>query len=449
VALSPRRPFDANGNSLNDTFRTFTWDADGNPVTIGPVSLTFDALDRMVEQSVSSTNSEIVYSPAGVKLALMNGVTLTKAFVPLTGGATAVYNSSGLAYYRHTDHLGSSRFASTPTQTPYSDTAYSPFGEPYASSGAIDNSFTGQNQDTTAGLYDFLFREQDPNQTRWTSPDPAGLAAVDPSNPQSWNRYAYVLGNPLGYVDPLGFGSCKPGDTSPSCHGAACLNPNAGCVGGPACWAVNNGAACTSPADGPGGGDCMLDGAPTSCGTVSSLSDQGSTGLCLDLNCLVVLPLTPVLPGSGYFMATLALPGFATYAGPCPNGDCRSTPNMIEIDPVLQLGVNISAGNVEGDTLNDRANALAHAINKTGVQSLANPCFVPLFYLTSAVLGGGTAAAARAPAAFAYASQEYPTLINNAGIRFLSRLPIATGRAAGMIALLRAAPGQIQAACSQ
>ena len=204
MALRARRCFDANGNSLNDTFRTFTWDADGNPVTIGPVSLTFDALDRMVEQSVSGTNSEIVYSPAGVKLALMNGATLTKAFVPLTGGATAVYNASGLAYYRHTDHLGSSRFASTPTQTPYSDTAYSPFGEPYASSGAIDNSFTGQNQDTTAGLYDFLFREQDPNQTRWTSPDPAGLAAVDPTDPQSWNRYSYVLNNPLRAIDPFG-----------------------------------------------------------------------------------------------------------------------------------------------------------------------------------------------------------------------------------------------------
>ena len=193
---------------MNDTFRTFTWDAESNPVTIGPVSLTYDALDRMVEQSVSGTNSEIVYSPTGVKLALMNGTTLTKAFVPLTGGATAVYNSSGLAYYRHSDHLGSSRFASTPTRTLYSDTAYSPYGEPYASSGSIDNSFTGQNQDTTAGLYDFLFREQDPNQSRWTSPDPSGLAAVNPANPQSWNRYAYVRNMPLVLTDP--FGLCPP-----------------------------------------------------------------------------------------------------------------------------------------------------------------------------------------------------------------------------------------------
>jgi hypothetical protein len=30
------------------------------------------------------------------------------------------------------------------------------------------------------------------------------LQAADPSNPQTWNRYAYVLDNPLSNVDPLG-----------------------------------------------------------------------------------------------------------------------------------------------------------------------------------------------------------------------------------------------------
>jgi RHS repeat-associated protein len=54
-----------------------------------------------------------------------------------------------------------------------------------------------------AVLYDFLAREYG-IQGRWPSPDPAGLLAVDASNPQSWNRYAYVLNNPLAMTDPTG-----------------------------------------------------------------------------------------------------------------------------------------------------------------------------------------------------------------------------------------------------
>ena len=70
-----------------------------------------------------------------------------------------------------------------------------------------DRSFTGQNQDTvqgsTAGLYDFIFREH-AQYGRWISPDPGGLKAVDITNPQTWNRYAYVQNYPTGLVDPLG-----------------------------------------------------------------------------------------------------------------------------------------------------------------------------------------------------------------------------------------------------
>jgi len=209
--------YDSNGNLLSDATGShqYSWDAEGSSVCIDGVVLTYDALGRVVEQARGGTCAnpgtsyqQIVYGPGGGKLALMNGQTLTKAFVPLPGGVTAVYNSSGLQYYRHTDWLGSSRLASTPARTVYSETGYAPFGENYAGAGTTDLSFTGQNQDTVPGLYDFMFREYSPNQGRWISPDPAGLGAVDLDNPQSWNRYSYGLNNPCVFTDPLGLTPC-------------------------------------------------------------------------------------------------------------------------------------------------------------------------------------------------------------------------------------------------
>ena len=46
---------------------------------------------------------------------------------------------------------------------------------------------------------------------RWLSPDPL---AGDVSNPQSLNRYAYVLNNPTSLIDPLGL---DPQDAGNGC----------------------------------------------------------------------------------------------------------------------------------------------------------------------------------------------------------------------------------------
>ncbi len=204
--------YDANGNMKNDVTHTYSWDAEGNMLSVDSTAVTmiYDALGRMIEQTRGSSHTEIVYGPYGMKLALMNGTTLVNAFVELPSGARAVYNGSGLAYYRHADHLGSSRLATTTGRTKYYDVAYAPYGEDYDGSGTTaDLSFTDQNQDTVSGgwsanLYDFLFREYRTAHGRWASPDPAGLGVTDPSDPQSWNRYAYVGNNPIDFFDPLG-----------------------------------------------------------------------------------------------------------------------------------------------------------------------------------------------------------------------------------------------------
>lgn len=199
--------YDANGNVQSDGSHTYAWDSDGNSVTIDSVALTFDAFDRMVEQNRSGSYTQIVYGPGGGKLALMNAQSLMKALVPLPGRATAVYSSSGLDHYRHSDWLSSARLTSSPSRAYVSSVAYAPYGETYAPSGTTDSSFTGQNPDSVSTDHDFLHREYS-IQGRWPSPDPAGVAAVDPSNPQSWNRYSYVRNMPDILTDPLGLFTC-------------------------------------------------------------------------------------------------------------------------------------------------------------------------------------------------------------------------------------------------
>jgi hypothetical protein len=57
-------------------------------------------------------------------------------------------------------------------------------------------------------------------QGRSSSPDPLGLAAMDLTNPQTFNLYFYVGNNPLSKVDPLGLDDCSPDepDCRDPCH---------------------------------------------------------------------------------------------------------------------------------------------------------------------------------------------------------------------------------------
>jgi RHS repeat-associated protein len=202
--------YDANGNLLNDLFHSYAWSVDGNPTTLDGLTLIYDALGREVEMQNGTTNTEFVFGPTG-KLALMNGQTQTKAFVAFPGGTQVKYAGSSISTYRLPDWLGSFRVGSTNSRTHSWGIAFAPFGEQYAQSGSPALSFTGEQgtADTVTDEYDFLARKLHPSQGRWISPDPAGLAAVDLANPQTWNRYAYVGNDPCGYIDALGLSQCS------------------------------------------------------------------------------------------------------------------------------------------------------------------------------------------------------------------------------------------------
>ena len=252
----------------------------------------------------------------------MNGTTVQSYITPMAAGMQAVWNGTGLAYYRHADWLGSARFESTPTGTVYADRAYAPFGETYAEIGAVDRSFTGQTQDVApggTGLYDFLLRQQSAAQGLWLVPDPAGLAAVDITNPQTWNRYAYVGNNPLGNIDPLGQ-KMLPGD-----------------------WAMLYSMSGFG-IDGMGvfAGGCEADGVGTACSTVFSLLRTNGAVLCPNNDCGIgtYAPFRCLGNNCGYASNDY----FSTHSYECNGQPCT----MAEWNQMVQPYTNRMQGIVAG-----------------------------------------------------------------------------------------------------
>ena len=62
--------------------------------------------------------------------------------------------------------------------------------------------FTGHEHLDTHGLIHMNGRMYEPSMGRFLNADPVVQAPLDA---QSWNRYSYVMNNPLGYTDPTGY----------------------------------------------------------------------------------------------------------------------------------------------------------------------------------------------------------------------------------------------------
>jgi RHS repeat-associated protein len=136
----------------------------------------------------------------------MSGQSVVSADIPLPVGSI-IYGPSGLVGYSHPDWRGDVRLSTNTSMGILNQDEFAPFGAPYDNTTfSWDNTirFDGAEMSTIPYVFDSPTRKLHSVQGRWLQPDPAGLAAVNPANPQSWNRYAYVLNNPLSYEDPTG-----------------------------------------------------------------------------------------------------------------------------------------------------------------------------------------------------------------------------------------------------
>jgi RHS repeat-associated protein len=205
--------YDANGNVLKDTFNIYTWDAEGKNLSTaydnggGETStFTYDAFGHKVESSTNG-NYQVSYVTLGNYKLSATGQTANYSLYPLPGGSF-ISVGGGWTGVQMADWLGTIRAVASDSGTEVQTGAHAPFGEEYSFTTQYPKPsiFTGQLDDGNDNptMYYFQERQYPSSQGRWLSPDPAGLGAADPTNPQSWNRYAYVLNNPLSNIDPLG-----------------------------------------------------------------------------------------------------------------------------------------------------------------------------------------------------------------------------------------------------
>ena len=197
--------YDANGNQTKRIVGSDTYD------------LVYDAENRLVQvKKNGNTVATFVYGPSGERVkGTVNGVatvyvgehyevqgtTVRKYYY--AGTQRVAMRENGTLYFLLTDHLGSTAItANGASGAKVAEVRYKAWGEDRYTSGTTPTTYryTGQRWEAGLGLYFYRARWYDPALGRFTQPD----LVVKTENPQSLNRFSYVLNNPLKYSDPSG-----------------------------------------------------------------------------------------------------------------------------------------------------------------------------------------------------------------------------------------------------
>ncbi len=195
-----------------------SYDAENRQTAAGTNSYSYDGAGQRVSETTGAGQTTFVYDAFGQLAAeYAGGPVWTKDYVRAGGQIAAIENASGApctTCYLSYDFLGSVRMVTDQSANVIARHDYAPFGQEIQAGvgprtslwGASDNvnqKFTGQERDGETNLDFFQARYLSSGLGRFMSPDPHNAGAAM-KNPQSWNAYAYVMGNPLNSVDPTG-----------------------------------------------------------------------------------------------------------------------------------------------------------------------------------------------------------------------------------------------------
>lgn len=201
----------------------FTCDLNGNTVFRGGQRLDYDVnnhLNHVIGTNgivttfgsdadgsrlweLSGTNSLQVW--IGNNYEEKNGLILFHIYAGDRQVATVDKTGTNVFEYYHPDALASTAIQTDKNGNEIQNYEYSAFGQSRYTQSTnvfkVSRRYTGQVLDDATGLYYYNARYYDPVLARFTQPD---TIIPDLSDPQTYNRYAYCVNNPLRYTDPSG-----------------------------------------------------------------------------------------------------------------------------------------------------------------------------------------------------------------------------------------------------
>jgi RHS repeat-associated protein len=187
--------YDPNGNLVSAGSSSLTWNARDQLIATdaGSGSFAYDAAGRRVGRTVSGVSTTYLWdgkNPASVNASLMlASLGVDEYFARITSGTATSFLSDG---------LGSTLALSDATASTTASYQYEAYGNTSTSgSDSTPFQYTGRESDGASGLYYYRARYYSPTLERFISSDPMGQAA-------GINRYAYVGGDPIRYRDPSG-----------------------------------------------------------------------------------------------------------------------------------------------------------------------------------------------------------------------------------------------------
>jgi RHS repeat-associated protein len=206
--------YDAAGNMTNDGSNTLVYDAENRAVSAAnggnSGTYTYDGKGLRVKKVSGGTTTVYVFAGSKVIAEYQNGAAVAspaREYIYM-GGQVAATLSGGTTTYHHPDEL-STRVSTDSSGNTVRTFGHFPFGETWYETGTASKlKFTSYERDSESGN-DFAMARFHVNRLgRFSTPDPLAGSLLDP---QSLNRYSYVLNDPLNLFDPSGL-QCKTMD---------------------------------------------------------------------------------------------------------------------------------------------------------------------------------------------------------------------------------------------